>query len=385
MSKGIYFDNASTSFPKPSLINEVIESYLRDAGCSPGRSGHARARKSENIIDEARRKVAEVLGVDDYNKISYTHNATYALNTVIKGYLNKGDHVITTCFEHNSVLRPLEKLKRNQTIDYSVIGLDNKLEIDFTEYQKAFMSNTKLVVLNHASNVTGSILPIEKFVKVAHQHDVKVLVDVSQTAGFLDVKASEWNVDFAAFTGHKSLLGLPGTGGFYIKNERELNTIIEGGTGVNSISLVQPGYLPEKFEAGTLNYTGIAVLGACVTHVMDIGLDRIREHEYKLLNRISSELALLPKVQLVGSKNTRAKVPIVSFNIEGIPSNEVATALDSKYGIMTRPGLQCAPLAHKALRTSPNGTVRVSLGYNNTYDECTALINAVKEITRDYK
>mgnify|MGYP000844291514 FL=1 len=384
MRGGIYLDNASTSFPKPGIIGETIELYLRDAGCSPGRSGHARARISEKLINDARQKIADILGVGDHSKIAYTHNATYALNIAIKGYLSKGDHVITTCFEHNSVLRPLEKLRRNHVIDYSVIGLNNDLEVDFTEYQKAFTTNTKLVVLNHASNVTGSILPIEKFVKVAHQHGVKVLVDLSQTAGFLDIKISEWGVDFAAFTGHKSLLGLPGTGGLYVKNERELSTLIEGGTGVNSISLVQPGYMPEKFEAGTINYTGIAVLGACATHIMNTGLNKIRKHEYELLDYLLSELALLPEVQLIGSKNIRAKVPIVSFTVENMPSNEVATMLDNEYGIMTRPGLQCAPLAHQALGTSPNGTVRVSLGYNNTYDECMALIDAVKAIIRSH-
>ena len=216
---------------------------------------------------------------------------------VIKGSVDRGDHVITTCFEHNSVLRPLEKLKRSQIIDYSVIGLNKDLEIDFISYKNAFTKNTKLVVLNHASNVTGSILPLEKFIKVAHQHNAKVLVDLSQTAGFLDINISEWDVDFAVFTGHKSLLGLPGIGGLYVKSDRELSTIIEGGTGVNSISLVQPGYSPEKFEAGTLNYIGIVVLGKCTQYIRDIGLNRIREHEYRLLDYISKELADLPEVQ----------------------------------------------------------------------------------------
>ena len=386
MSVGIYFDNASTSFPKPSIINDTIEGYLRDAGCSPGRSGHARARRSESLVNKARQQVAYMLGVDNYTKISYTYNATYALNMVIKGSVDRGDHVITTCFEHNSVLRPLEKLKRSQIIDYSVIGLNKDLEIDFISYKNAFTKNTKLVVLNHASNVTGSILPLEKFIKVAHQHNAKVLVDLSQTAGFLDINISEWDVDFAVFTGHKSLLGLPGIGGLYVKSDRELSTIIEGGTGVNSISLVQPGYSPEKFEAGTLNYIGIVVLGKCTQYIRDIGLNRIREHEYRLLDYISKELADLPEVQLVGNRNILEKIPILSFNIKNIPSNEVATILDSKYNIMTRPGLQCAPLAHKELGTSPNGAVRISfLGYDNTYDECTSLINAVNNIISNHK
>lgn len=382
MSEGIYFDNASTSFPKPDFISNVIKTYLTTAGCSPGRSGHSRARKSEELINNARKHLAELLGVKDPRQISYTYNATYALNMAIKGYLADGDHVITTCFEHNSVLRPLEKLKRNGQASYTVVGLNSKSTINLQEYKKSFTPNTRLVVVNHASNVTGAIAPVGEMIKIAHEHGAKVLVDISQTAGFLDINLGEWGVDFAAFTGHKSLLGLPGVGGLYVKDERSLSTVIEGGTGVNSISLVQPGYMPEKFEAGTLNYTGIVALGASSSHISDISLATIRQHEYSLLEYLTKELSAISGLTIIGGDDISMKVPIISFVIKSIPSNEVSKILDERYGIMTRPGIQCAPLAHKALGTSPNGTIRVSLGFNNTKEECKKLIEAIKEIIK---
>lgn len=382
MSEGIYFDNASTSFPKPDFISNVIKTYLTTAGCYPGRSGHSRARKSEELINNARKHLAELLGVKDPRQISYTYNATYALNMAIKGYLADGDHVITTCFEHNSVLRPLEKLKRNGQASYTVVGLNSKSTINLQEYKKSFTPNTRLVVVNHASNVTGAIAPVGEMIKIAHEHGAKVLVDISQTAGFLDINLGEWGVDFAAFTGHKSLLGLPGVGGLYVKDERSLSTVIEGGTGVNSISLVQPGYMPEKFEAGTLNYTGIVALGASSSHISDISLATIRQHEYSLLEYLTKELSAISGLTIIGGDDISMKVPIISFVIKSIPSNEVSKILDERYGIMTRPGIQCAPLAHKALGTSPNGTIRVSLGFNNTKEECKKLIEAIKEIIK---
>lgn len=382
MNEGIYFDNASTSFPKPDFISNVIKTYLATAGCSPGRSGHSRARKSEELIDNARKQIAELLGVKDPRQISYTYNATYALNMAIKGCVVDGDHVITTCFEHNSVLRPLEKLKRSGQISYTVVGLNSKSTINIQEYKKSFTPNTRLVVINHASNVTGAIAPVGEMIKIAHGRGAKVLVDISQTAGFLDINLSGWDVDFAAFTGHKSLLGLPGVGGLYVKDERSLSTVIEGGTGVNSISLVQPGYMPEKFEAGTLNYTGIVALGASSNHISDIGLATIRQHEYSLLEYLTKELSAISGLAIIGGDDISMKVPIISFVIEGIPSNEVSKILDKRYGIMTRPGIQCAPLTHKALGTSPNGTIRVSLGFNNTKEECKKLIEAIKEIVK---
>lgn len=380
MPAEIYLDNASTSYPKPLILAEAIETYLVDAGCSPGRSGHARARKSEEIVDNARRSLATLLGCKEYLNIAFTYNATYALNFAIKGILKQGDHVITTCMEHNSVLRPLEKLKRQGIIEYSVIGLDVDGMLNLQEYEQAFRDNTALVVINHASNVTGIVNPIELMIPHAHDKGAKVLVDASQTVGFLDIAIDGLSVDFLAFTGHKSLLGLPGLGGLYIKDADDLETTIEGGTGGNSFSLVQPGSLPEKFEAGTCNYTGIAALGAGIKYITSEGIEKTRQRERALLSYLTGELATVQDVVLYGVVETTHKVPVLSFNITGIPANEVSTVLDSTYSIMTRPGLQCAPLIHKALGTHPIGTVRVSLGMHTTESECDNLVEAVKAI-----
>lgn len=382
MTDDIYFDNASTSYPKPLLILDAISSYMKDAGCSPGRSGHQRARRSQELIDHARKQIAEFLGCKEYRNISYTYNATYALNLIIKGYLRAGDHVVTTCLGHNSVLRPLEKLKRQSKIDYTVIGLDGSGLIDIGAYRNAFLPNTKMVAITHASNVIGIINPIEKLIDIAHRKNVKVLVDLSQTAGFLDISLEKCGADFAAFTSHKSLLGLPGVGGIYAQDDSDLDTIIEGGTGGNSVSLVQPGYSPDKFEAGTCNYTGIIALEAATGCLLDIGLDKIRQHERKLLTYVTNGLRAMDGLTLYGDIDIEDKVPVLSFNISGMPANEVSTILDNQYGIMTRPGLQCAPLAHKTIATSPAGTVRVSFGFHNTIKECDTLIQAVKDIKR---
>lgn len=380
MPTEIYLDNASTSYPKPTALAEAVQSYLLGAGCSPGRSGYARARKSEEIVDNARQLLGTLLGCKEYLNIAFTYNATYALNFAIKGALKQGDHVITTCMEHNSVLRPLEKLKRQGIIEYSVIGLVDDGMLDLQEYEQAFRDNTALVVINHASNVTGVINPIERMIPYAHDKGAKVLVDASQTVGFLDIAIDDLDVDFLAFTGHKSLLGLPGLGGLYIKDADDLETTIEGGTGGNSFSLVQPGSLPEKFEAGTCNYTGIAALGAGITYITEQGIEKTRQKERSLLSYLTSELTKVPEIVLYGDVDIESKVPVLSFNITGIPANEVSTILDNTYGIMTRPGLQCAPLVHKALGTHPIGTVRVSLGMHTSKTECDMLVKAIQTL-----
>lgn len=380
MPTEIYLDNASTSYPKPAVLAEAIQSYLVEAGCSPGRSGYARARKSEEIVDNARQLLGALLGCKEYLNIAFTYNATYALNFAIKGVVKQGDHVITTCMEHNSVLRPLEKLKRQGVIEYTVIGLGNDGMLDMKEYELAFRDNTALVIINHASNVTGVINPIERMIPYAHDKGAKVLVDASQTAGFLDIAIDGLDVDFLAFTGHKSLLGLPGLGGLYIKDADDLETTIEGGTGGNSFSLAQPGSLPEKFEAGTCNYTGIAALGAGIMYITEQGFEKTRQKERSLLSYLTNKLAAIPEVVLYGAVDITHKVPVLSFNITNIPANEVSTVLDITYSIMTRPGLQCAPLVHKALGTHPIGTVRVSLGMHTTETECDMLVKAVQTL-----
>lgn len=383
MSDAVYLDNASTSYPKPMVVVDAIQKYITEAGCSPGRSGYALARKSEEIIGSSRKQLGKLLDCSEYQNISFTYNATYALNFAIKGFLKKGDHVVTTCMEHNSVLRPLERLKRSGIIDYTVVGLGKDGLLDMGMFIKSFRDSTTLVAVTHASNVTGVINPISEIISYAHECGVKVLVDASQTVGFLDISIDELDVDFLAFTGHKSLLGLPGLGGLYVKDADDLETTIEGGTGANSYSLVQPGSLPEKFEAGTCNYTGIAALGASIAYLMEKDMSEIRKCERELSQYVTSRMKEIIGVKVYGDVDINAKVPVLSFTIDNIPANEVSTLLDSEYNIMTRPGLQCAPLVHKALGTHPVGTVRVSLGIESTKMDCDRLIEAVAKIIKD--
>jgi cysteine desulfurase family protein len=380
----VYLDNASTSYPKPEIVTEAIASYLRDAGCSPGRSGHQRGRASEEVVDRARREVAALLGCPDHRSIAYTYNATYALNMAIKGCLRPGDHVVVSCYEHNSVLRPLEKLRRQGIIDYTVTGLGPDWQLDAQAFREAFRPTTRLAAVAHASNVTGIVTPVQQFAGIAHDKSARVLVDLSQTAGFMDVDLQAWDLDYAAFAGHKSLLGLPGIGGLYVKDAGSLSTVIEGGTGGNSIELVQPEEMPTKFEAGTCNFTGIVALGAAVSHLSDIGLAAVRAHERGLLARAADALQGLDGVTLYAPAPLEVKVPVLSFNIAGRPADEISERLDTEHGIMTRAGLHCAPLAHEALGTSPRGTVRASFGLASTDRDCDRFIEAVEDIARAY-
>lgn len=383
MRPEVYLDHASTSYPKSGTIVDAVQSYLSEAGCSPGRSGYRRARRSEEIVDETRRLLGVLFNCEEYRNIAFTYNATYALNFAIKGLLQNGDHVVTTCTEHNSVLRPLESLRRRGVIEYTIAGLNKDSTLNLDDYRSAFRETTKAVIINHASNVTGVINPIEQMIPYAHEKGAKVIVDASQTAGFLDIDIDTLEVDFLVFTGHKSLLSLPGLGGLYVRDADGLETIIEGGTGGNSLSLVQPGFLPEKFEAGTCNYTGIAALGASVAELINGSLEAARQRERQLIAYIASRLGEIPDIVLYGDVDVAQKVAVLSFNVVGIPANEVSTILDDKFSVMTRPGLQCAPLIHKALNTSPGGTVRVSLGIHSTQAECDSLIDAVQDIIKE--
>lgn len=377
-----YMDNASTSHLKAPGILEAITSYLDDSGSSPGRAGHHLARKGDQLVNEARKKVASFLGASNSAKISYTYNATYALNLILKAKLQTGDHVITSCLDHNSTLRPLETLRREKEIEYTPVGLTSENTFDMDDYKKSFRKNTALVSITHASNVLGIINPVEQIIEYAHSKKIPVLIDASQTAGFLDIDIDKWNVDFIVFTGHKSLLGLPGIGGLYVRDERSLPTLIEGGTGGNSLSLRQPGLSPEKYEAGTINYTGIVGLGAAIDYLSSKALANIQEHEYTLTEMIVNQLKEMPEILLYTDYKKSTHVPTFSFNISGLISNEVSTILDEKFGIMTRPGIQCAPLAHAAIGTSPNGTVRVSIGLDNTEKDVDYFISAIKDTVR---
>lgn len=376
----IYLDNASTSYPKPACVWEAAKDYIENVGANPGRSGNYLARKAEIIVNNCRNNLAKLFNIKDPDTIAFTFNATHALNTILKGTLYQGDHVVITNFEHNSVIRPVEKLKRANIVEYDIVESDSEGIFDLSKFEAVIKENTKLIVVNHASNVLGVIAPIEEVITLAHKHGVKVLIDASQTAGFLDIDVNALNIDYMVFTGHKALLGASGTGGFYAKDPYAVKTLMEGGSGSNSLSPVHPGSLPDKFEAGTMNYLGIAGLGASLDKLLINGIGVSRKLELALTKKLIDELSAIEAITIYGTTDINRKVPVVSFNIAGQTASEVATILDQKYKIMVRPGLQCAPLIHKTLETSPNGTVRVSLGANNTQNDIHNFITAIHEI-----
>lgn len=384
--KIIYFDNASTAFPKPvKVINGMIE-YFTNIGGSPGRAGHILSRKGEKIIEETRVLMCNILGIDESkkNQVIFTYNATYALNMVIKGTVEKGDHVIISSFEHNSVARPVKTLEDIGLITYSVWECDNNGLFDLNKLETLITTKTKLICLNHASNVIGVIAPVKEVSELAKKYNIKLLIDATQVAGAMLLEYGDLDIDFVCFTGHKCLLGPSGIGGFYAKNPKSLKTIIEGGSGSNSHSPFQPTSIPEKFESGTINYLGIAGLNEGLKFIIKENILEIQSYENSLVFYLLDQLKKIPEIKIYGTQDLNLKIPIISFTVAKLQANEVCHLLDSEYSIMTRGGLQCAPLIHKAIGTYPNGTLRISLGYYNNLAEIDSLITVLKKIITKY-
>lgn len=376
----IYLDNAATTYPKPPAVWQAMEHFMKNIGASAGRGGYRRALASEEIVFQCRRLLRKLFNIDDATRIVFTTNATEAINLALKGWLSPGDHVITTAMEHNAVWRCLKTLEKERGISITVVPCREDGELLLPELEAAFREETRIVACTHASNVTGTVMPVQAIAAVAHRRGVPVLLDAAQTAGVYPVDARELDVDFLAFTGHKGLLGPTGTGGLYIRPGLELRPLKEGGTGSVSRLEYMPENLPDRFEAGTLNMVGIAGLKAAVEYILDQGIDRIRAHEEELTARMLAGLEEFPGVTVYGPKDTSKKVGVVSFNLKELAPEEVAYALDEGHDIMVRVGLHCAPLAHKTIGTLDRGTVRASVGYFNTAEEIDTFLTAVREI-----
>lgn len=377
----IYLDNSSTSFPKPEAVWQAARDYLDHLGVSPGRSSYRRARTAERLIESARESVAVILGVRKASHIAFTSNATHSLNIAIKGCLSRGDHVVTTDLEHNSVLRPLEALQRAGMITYTVVRTDAGGGLDVQTVEAAMRPETRLVAMTHASNVTGVVTPIAEVAELAHRHGALFLLDAAQTAGLLDIDADAGEIDMVAFTGHKWLYGPPGTGGLFVRDPSEVRPLMEGGTGHNSHSALQPLVMPSKFEAGTLNYLGIAGLLAAITE--SGGADRmasLRRSVSTTTQSLVSGLHSIPGITVYRARPDIPHIPVVSINVEGLYPGEVTALLDEEFGILTRSGLHCAPLVHQTLGTAPHGTVRLSLGANTSIGEIEATLDALAAI-----
>lgn len=378
----IYLDNAATSFPKPEEVYKAIDKCFREFGANPGRAGHKLALQAGRAIYDTRELICELFNIDNPMQIVFTSNATDSLNLAIKGILKKGDHVITSSMEHNSVIRPIKTLEEIG-VENTIVQCDEKGFIDVAEIEKAIKDNTKLIAITHASNVTGTIMPIQEIGKIAKKHDVLLLVDAAQTAGVYDIDVKKMNIDLLAFPGHKGLMGPQGTGALYIREDIDLRQMKEGGTGSKSESLSQPDIIPDKFESGTPNTPGIVGLGAGIKFIINKGIQNIRKHEEELTEYMLNELEKIEDVKVYGPRNAKKQASVISLNIGDLDSSEISYILDQAFNIAVRSGLHCAPLAHKTIGTFEQGTVRFSIGYFNTKEDIDEAINAIKKICEE--
>jgi cysteine desulfurase family protein len=378
----IYLDNAATSRNKPETVKKAILNYYENIGCSPGRGGYEDSLQAGRLIIEARKTIADLFNIDDLKQIIFTHNITYALNIGIKGILKKGDHVITSTMEHNSVLRPLNSLEKKGIINVDYIKCDEKGRLDPEKVEAAINKNTKLIILTHASNVSGTLMPVKEVGEVASKNNIYFMIDTAQTAGIYDINFKRLKVDFLAFTGHKALMGPTGTGGFAVskKMAAEMEPLIEGGTGSKSDQEEQPDFLPDKFESGTMNTMGISGLKAGIEFIKKIGIKKIREHEHQLGKVFLEGLNKIAEIKIIGPGNLRKQIPTFSITAGAKDLGQLSFELDDKYNIMTRSGLHCAPFAHKTLGTYPEGSLRFSIGYFNTLPEIEFTLDALKNI-----
>lgn len=379
-----YFDNSATSFPKPKQVIDKMVEVMTEYGANPGRSGHRLALEAGRGIYETREKLSKFINSKDAMNVVLTRNATASLNLAIKGLLKNGDHVVTTTMEHNSVLRPIMKLKETIGIEVTILQADIQGQIDLKELEEAILPNTKLVVTTHASNVIGTIYPIEEIAKIVHSKNAIYLVDASQSAGYLPIDVEKMGLDMVAMTGHKGLLGPQGTGALYIRDGIILDSIEEGGTGSKSYEFKQPDILPDKYESGTPNTPGIIGLGEGIDYIEKFGLENIVEHEWELTKRFMDGIKDFKFINIYGPSLDQKRAPVVAINIGEEDSSEISNILDEEFDIATRPGLHCAPLAHKTIGTFEQGVVRFSFGYSNTIEEIDHAIESVKKITDQY-
>lgn len=379
-----YFDYSATSYPKPKRVVDKMVEVITEYGANPGRSGHRLALEAGRGIYETRERLANFIGAKNPMDIVITRNATASLNLAIKGLLKKGDHVITTTMEHNSVLRPIMKLKDNGIVEVTILEADEKGHIDLEDLKSSIKNNTKLVVTTHASNVTGTIFPIESISKIVHEKDVLYLVDAAQSAGYLAIDVEKMDIDLLAMTGHKSLLGPQGTGVLYIREGIILDSIEEGGTGSKSYEFTQPEIYPDKFESGTPNTPGIIALGEGLKYIEDIGLENIASHKWEMTKRFLQGIKDVEGIKVYGPELSEKRAPVVPINIGEEDSSSISYILDDEFDIATRPGLHCAPLAHKSIGTFEQGVVRFSFGHGTTAEEIDYAIDVLKQIAENY-
>ena len=378
-----YFDNAATTWPKPPGTLEAMIRYQETIGGSPGRSAHRLSIEAARLVYDTREAAAELFGVDDPLRIVFTKNATEGLNIAIRGLLKPGDHCITSVMEHNSVMRPLRAMEA-KGVALSVVPCVADGTMDPAYIEAAIRPETRLIAIIHASNITGTIMPVAAAGAIARRHGIPLLVDAAQTAGTVPIDVEAMNIDLLAFTGHKALFGPQGTGGLYIRKglDAQIEHLMMGGTGSRSEFEEQPDFMPDKYESGTQNAIGLAGLGAGIAFIRTEGIETIRQRKAELTRIFLEGAAPLKGVRLYGPRDAGMTTAVVSFNIDSMTPSEAAMRLDDEYGILCRPGLHCAPLAHRTVGTFPQGTLRFSFGYFNTPEEVQRVLKAIEEISR---
>lgn len=373
----IYLDSGATSFPKPRSVYEEMIKCVRDYCANPGRGAHDMSIRCDMEIYECRERIAKLFNIDNPLNVIFTANATDGLNIAIQGILEKGDHIITSYLEHNSVLRPI-KQKERQGVEVSLLKGDKDGLLSVDEIEKEIKSNTKAIIINHGSNVIGTIQDIKAIGDLARRNNINFIVDGAQTAGTIEIDIDKYNIDLLAVPGHKGLLGPQGTGALIINKNVDLKELKYGGTGSQSHSLEQPQFLPDKFESGTLNTPGIVGLNSGLKFIEDVGINNIRIKEKTLVDFLLGEFECMPFIECYGT-DSKDSSAIISINIEGMESSEVGKLLNKK-DIYVRTGYHCAPLVHKVIGTEKRGTVRISPGYFNTLDEMKQLLIELKNI-----
>lgn len=380
----IYVDNAATTFPKPNSVYNEMMNYMTTIGGNPGRGASTSSLKGNKLIFQCRHALCKLFNYDDTKNVVFTSNITMSLNMLIKGSVKPGWHVITSSMDHNSTLRTLKELELQGIIELDILQCNSLGLIDINQFKNTIKENTKLVVLSHASNIIGTIQPLELIGSICREKGIFFIVDSAQTAGVLNVDFKALNCSALAFTGHKSLLGPQGIGGFIIDDDLNdiCSSLIVGGTGSSSSDILQPKFLPDKFESGTLNAPGIVGLLAGINFLQNEGISTIKEHEEYLTQRFIDGILNIESMKVYGDFSAVSRTSTVSVNSSILDNSELGYILDSEYNIITRTGLHCAPLAHKTIGTYPSGTLRLSFGYFNDEKDVDYILKSIDEIVK---
>lgn len=384
--KDIYFDNSSTSFPKAPNVGRAMGEFIENGAFNINRGSYEGAYEAGSAVLDTREMLKDLFNCPNSKNVVFTPSVTYSLNFFIKGFLKPGDHVLVTSVEHNAVMRPLVQMEK-LGVEFDAVPCDEEGGVTADDFRAYIKENTKAIITTHASNVCGTIIPIEEIGALCKEKGLIYAVDTAQTAGILNIDMQKANIDFLAFTGHKGLLGPQGIGGFIASDKLEglIEPVISGGTGSLSDSEEIPDFLPDRFESGTLNLPGIIGLHQALIYLKEAGIDNMRNEKMEITKYFLDQVKEIEGVRIAGKKTVEGRLGVVSIDFEGFDNSIVSFYLSNRYKIMTRVGMHCAPRAHKTLKTFPQGTVRFSFSHFNTKEEVDVCIDAIKTILSDLR